>query len=261
MRLRNERKDRNLFRDFLLAVILAAAIHLVIFSIFSVKEKEGTKSASEMKKVVFLPLDAMPDSPVKRNFLYWLDYGDPTLVSKPNQRHGFSSVYAVSGLRTPEPDIMFSVSEVSGDSKLKSFEEIDVGREDPAQEVARSWDYRPPSIPPPVNGIRKAAPAEYPVWRDGDGRSLPQFFSKTEDILKKAASLNPAKTTVLKVSFYGKDFFPRAKIAASCGNQELDAAAVEAFIAKNALLPEENRKTDEPCYIEIEWQRQKGKSK
>ncbi len=251
-----------MFRDFLYAAILAVLVHLAIFSLFSVDVKENTKANTELKKVVFLPLDAMPDSPVKKNFLYWLEYGDPTLISKPSQRHGFSTVYAVSGLRTPEPDISYLVANGTAGSAMKrSFEEIEIKKEAPGNEIARNWDYRPATVAPPVAGVQKKTPTEYPIWRTGDGKNLPQFFSKTDEILKKAAAAHPEKKTVLKVSFYGRDFFPRVKILASCGNQELDSAAIEAFIAKNALLPEDYRKTEEPCYIEIEWQKMKGQSK
>jgi len=246
--------------DFVFAAVIAAAVHLVVFCVFSIRVPDDSKSSSELKKVVFLPLEAMPDSPVKKNFLYWLDYGDPTLISKPSPRHGFSSVYAVSGLRTPEPDISYMVSSEPAWGRMNSFEEIEARKDTPSMEISRNWDYRPASIPP-LNGnsLQKKKPPAYPLWRTGDGRNLPQFFSKADEILKKAEGMRPDKKTVLKVSFYGRDFFPRVKILASCGNQELDAAAQEAFIAKNALLPEDYRKTDEPCYIEIEWW--KGKAK
>ncbi|HBC87205.1 MAG TPA: hypothetical protein DCZ94_09645 [Lentisphaeria bacterium] len=251
----NERKKRLIIRDYVLAAILAVAAHLLIFCSFSSKEISGSKPVAELKKVVFLPLDAMPDSLGRRNFMRWIEYGDPTLISKPSQAHGFSTVYAVSGLRTPEPDIAYYVSAETANPKMKTFEEIKVEKEPLAAELARSWDYRPAAVPPLAVSIQKKAPVEYPLWRDGDGKYLPQFFSKTEDMRKKAGSLPPDKKTVLKVSFYGKDFFPRARIITSCGNQELDAAAREAFIAKSSLLPDDYRKTDEPCYIEIEWRK------
>ncbi|MFZ2657884.1 MAG: hypothetical protein WAX69_23325 [Victivallales bacterium] len=255
----NEKRKRRILVDFLFAAAIAVVGHLVIFSIFSVKETSDSKSSSKLKKVVFLPLEAMPDSPVKKNFLYWLDYGDPTLMSKPSPRHGFSSVYAVSGLRTPEPDVSYVVSAMPVKAGMNSFEEIEVKKDPLSKEISRSWDYRPASIPPPANDLKKRNPPEYPLWKTGDGKNLPQFFSKAADILKKAEGLHPNKRTVLKISFYGKDFFPRVKIMASCGSQDLDIAAQEAFIAKNALLPDDYRKTDEPCYIEIVWQ--KGQAK
>ena len=245
--------------DFISAAVIAAAGHVVIFSVFSVRQNNDLKSSSELKKVVFLPLEAMPDSPVKRNFLYWLDYGDPTLISKPNPRHGFSSVYAVSGLRTPEPDVSYAVSSTPANVGMNSFEEIEVKKDHPSKEISRSWDYRPASIPQLTAGLQKKNPPEYPLWRTGDGKNLPQFFSNAADMLKKAENMHPDKNTVLKVSFYGKDFFPRVKILASCGSQELDAAAQEALVAKYALLPDDYRKTDEPCYIEIQWR--KGQAK
>ncbi|GEM_PF-3591323 len=256
----NKGKDIHFFRNFIVAAILAVLLHLLFLGIFSSKEVTTSKPASEMKRVFFLPLDAMQDSPMKRNFMRWIDYGDPTLISKPNQNHGFSTIYAASGLRTPEPDISYSVSEETVNPRMMTFEEIKTGKEPLSSELARYWDYRPASIPVlAVSTAPKKGPISYPLWMDGDGNYLPQFLSKSDDLQKKIDGLANDKKTVLKVTFYGNDFFPRAKIATSCGNQDLDNAAREAFIAKSSLLPEGYRKTEEPCYIEVEWR--KGQAK
>lgn len=254
-----EKKDTRTGRDLILAVLITVAAHLILYFIFTVPKPSETKTAPDLKKVVFLPLDEMPDSPAMTNLFRWLEYGDPTLISKPNQKHGFSSIYRVSGLRAPEPDLGYGNLQIQSKANIRKFEEIKIDKESLGTELSKISNYKPAPIPPPPYKIQKKNPAEYPCWRKDDGENLPQLFVNVDDIRKKIQLLHPEGKTVLKVTFYSNEFQPRPKIHSSCGNRELDSAAIDALIAKSALLPSSDRKTEEPCYIEIEWQ--KGQSK
>ena len=76
-----EKRDPMAGRDFTLAVLITVAAHLLLYFIFVLPKPAETKTAPDLKRVVFLPLDEMPDSPAKRNLTRWLEYGDPTLIS------------------------------------------------------------------------------------------------------------------------------------------------------------------------------------
>ena len=253
-----EKKDsRAAGRDLILAVLITAAAHLVLYFFFILPKPSESKIAPDLKKVVFLPLDKMPDSPAMRNLVRWLEYGDPTLISKPNQKHGFSSIFYVSGFRSPEPDLGHVI--LQDQAKINRFEEIKLDKEPLGRELSKISNYKPAPVPPTPFKIQKKNPPEYPCWRKDYGETLPQLFANADEIRKKVQVLQPEGKTVLKVTFYGNEFQSRPKVHLSCGNMELDSIAVAALIAKTALLSSSDRKTDEPCYIEIEWQ--KGQSK
>lgn len=252
-----EKKDSGTGRDLILAVLVTVAAHLALYFIFILPKPSESAVAPDLKKVVFLPLDKMPDSPVMTNLIRWLEYGDPTLISKPSRKHGFSSVYHVSGLRPPEPDLAYGI--LQNQSGINMFQEIRFDREPLGTELFKASNYRSAPVPQPPFKVQKKNPPEYPCWRKDDGELLPQLFTNTDEIRKKIQSLRPDGKTVLNVTFYGSEFQPRPKIHVSCGNRELDSMAVDTLIAKTALLSSSDRKTDEPCYIEIEWQ--KGQSK
>ncbi|MFA6568477.1 MAG: hypothetical protein WCS96_09720 [Victivallales bacterium] len=254
-----EKKDSRAGHDLILAVLVTVAAHLALYFIFILPKPSESKIAPDLKKVVFLPLDKMPDSPVMANVIRWLEYGDPTLISKPSQKHGFSSVYHVSGLRSPEPDLDYRILHGRPKIKTSGFEEVKLDKEPLGRELSKASDYKPAPVPPAPFKIHKRNPPEYPCWRKDDGETLPQLFADVDEIRKKIQTLRPEGKTVLKVTFYSNEFQPRPKVSVSCGNGELDSLAVETLIAKTALLPSSDRKTDEPCYIEIEWQ--KGQSK
>jgi hypothetical protein len=254
-----EKKGSKAGRDLILAVIITVVAHLVLYFIFILPKPSESKIAPNLKKVVFLPLDKMPDSPVMKNLIRWLEYGDPTLISKPNQKHGFSSVYYVSGLRAPEPDLSYGILRNKPKMKTNGIEGIKLEKEPVVREVTKVSDYIPAPIPQPPFQIQKKNPPEYPFWRKDDGKILPQLFSNVDEIRKKIQELHPEGKTVLKVMFYSKEFQPRPKVQVSCGNTELDTIAVDTIIGRTALLSSSDRKTGEPCYIEIEWR--KGQAK
>ena len=252
-----EKKDSKTGHALLLAVLITVAAHLILYFLFTLPKSSESKIAPDLKKVVFLPLDKMPDSPAMRNLVRWLEYGDPTLISKPNQKHGFSSIFYVSGFRSPEPDLGHVI--LQDQAKINRFEEIKLDKEPLGRELSKVSNYKPAPVPPAPFKIQKKNPPEYPCWRKDDGEALPQLFANADEIRKKVQVLQPEGKTVLKVTFYGNEFQSRPKVHLSCGNMELDSIAVAALIAKTALLSSSDRKTDEPCYIEIEWQ--KGQSK
>lgn len=254
-----EKNDTKSGRDLILAVLITAAAHLLLYFAFTLPKPSETKTAPDLKKVVFLPLDKMPDSPAMSNLVRWLEYGDPTLISKPNQKHGFSSIYRISGLRAPEPDLGYGNMQPRSKAMISAFEEIRTDKEPVGMELAKISNYKPAPIPPPPFKIQKKSPPEYPCWRKDDGEYLPQLFANTDEIRKKIQLSHPQGKTVLAVTFYGSEFQPRSKVHLSCGSKDLDSAAIEAVMAKSALLSSSDRKTDEPCYIEIEWQ--KGQAK
>ncbi len=254
-----EKKDSKTGHALLLAVLITVAAHLILYFLFTLPKSSESKIAPDLKKVVFLPLDKMPESPVITNLVRWLEYGDPTLISKPNQKHGFSSVYCVSGLRSPEPDLSYGIPQSQTKTRISKFEEIRLDKESLGMELSKVSNYKPAAVPPSPFKIQKKEQPEYPCWRKDNGETLPQLFANADEIRKKIQTLRPEGKTVLKVNFYSNEFQPRPKIHVSCGNRELDSIAVDALIAKTALLPSSDRKTDEPCYIEIEWQ--KGQSK
>ncbi|MFA6291762.1 MAG: hypothetical protein WC637_08270 [Victivallales bacterium] len=254
-----EKKDVKAGRDLILAVLITVMAHLALYFIFILQKPSESKVAPDLKKVVFLPLDKMPESPVITNLVRWLEYGDPTLISKPNQKHGFSSIYHVSGLRSPESDLSYGILQSQPKIKISGFEKIILDKDPLGAELAKISNYKPAPIPQHPYKIQKKNPPEYPCWRKDDGETLPQLFSNADEIRKKIQVLRPEGKTVLKVTYYGGEFQPRPRIHVSCGNRELDSMAVNALIAKTDLLPSSDRKTDEPCYIEIEWQ--KGQSK
>ena len=254
-----EKKDSKAGRDLILAVLVTAAAHLVLYFGFTLPKPSELKITPDLKKVVFLPLDRMSDSPGMANVVRWLEYGDPTLISKPSQKHGFSSVYHLSGLRAPEPDLGYGILQSQPKMKMSSFEEIKFEKEPLGTELSKVSNYKPAPVPPVLFKIQKKNPPEYPCWRKDDGENLPQLFTNADEVRKKIQTLHPEGKTVLNVTFYSSEFQPRPKVFVSCGNKELDSMAVDALIAKTALLSSSDRKTDEPCYIEIEWQ--KGQSK
>jgi hypothetical protein len=254
-----EKKDSGATRGLILAVFIAIAAHLLLYFIFVLPKSSELKTAPDLKRIVFLPLDEMPDSPVMKNLVLWLEYGDPTLISKPNPIHGFSSIYRLSGLRAPEPDLANGNLQSQPRIRIGGFEEIKPDGKPSGIELSKISDYKPAPVPAAPFKIMKKNPPEYPLWRKDDGEYLPQIFANIDEIRKKVQTLHPQGSTVLKMTYYSNEFQPRPKIHVSCGSAELDSLAVNTLIAKAALLSSSDRKTDEPCYIEIEWQ--KGQSK
>ena len=234
------------------AVIVTVLFHVLLLSLFSMYKPPEIQKASERQTISMLALNSS-DPLRNKKLIDTLEYGDPTLIAKPNEKYGFSSVnakkFSLKLLRDQSIPDNYSGSFEESFSKLGFYQ----NNEDNNLSVYRPGVYFGSVIPRAGNNV-SAFKKEFPFCSDSYGKELKKIIQINDQFKEKIKLLNPKNNTVFLVIFSENDFIPRLKLTDSCGAFELDSLAMRSFMAYYDALNLKKFKSARQYSISIEWQ-------
>jgi len=250
MSLRNDneqelKRKENRFIRFFIPALLAVLIHLSFLGFKRAAPPENP-DASRPKRVMLLPENSVFVE--EQRLLAWMEMLDPTYFIAPNRAFGFSRIYNPGEME----DIPVKLDKnISAYGNKESF--LPVPWKPKFERIKDEWPYKP-SMPEPFDISKFMKNLDFPIWMSEDTNVLPQLFGNMDE-LREYLKKSPPESgeTVLKVEFFGPNFFPKVEIAYSCGNVELDKLAVKALTVKGKLLAINDKDSDEPYFITVKW--------
>ncbi|NOY75715.1 MAG: hypothetical protein GXP32_07970 [Kiritimatiellaeota bacterium] len=241
-----ESKESRLSFGMVMAILLTLALHAT-FLLFKKAPPPLAATSAPPPMVALLPLN--PTSKTELGLLKWLGILDPKCFIKPNRVCGFSLGLSEDSVndtpfveRTRKPSFRFSAS-----SPLPSPTETEQER------LRKLWRYV--ALPISPTEPRVAIPtSEYPLWLLEDGSRLPQLFPDSSAVRSLVKTKPPPlNETVLKTRFFDGDFFPTVVLECSCGDQELDMAAIKTLTFRGAALGLRAKSDESPVFISVKW--------
>ena len=79
------------------ALLIAVTFHVSLLFLFSVPATGNVTAKERHRRISVLPLDG--GKPIAVSIGNWLDYADPTLTSKPDDRYGYAVAAALPSMR------------------------------------------------------------------------------------------------------------------------------------------------------------------
>ena len=83
-------KYKNL-NPWFFAITVATLIYAALFLLFTSAKIKGTNSNSRTPQIIMLPLYDN-SHPAQKQLLFWLKDDNPTLITTPNSKYGYSSI-------------------------------------------------------------------------------------------------------------------------------------------------------------------------
>ncbi|OGV49222.1 MAG: hypothetical protein A2017_06050 [Lentisphaerae bacterium GWF2_44_16] len=235
------------------AAIVVIVFHVLLLSLFSTYKPPEIKKVAERQTISMLSLNS--DDPLRnKNLIDCLEYGDPTLIAKPNENYGFSSInvkkFSLKLLKDQ------SVSDDYSGSFEESFNRLGLYEDSDLSAVSHPGIY----LGDRISSTGKSAPAfkkEYPFCFDSYGKEIKEIIQINDQVRDKIKLLNPKNNTVFIVIFSDNDFIPRLKLTDSCGAFELDSLAMRSFMAYYDAMNLNMKmiKSARQYSISVEWQR------
>ena len=231
-------KSKNL-NSWFFAITVATLIYLLLFLLFtSAKIEEYHPSSSHAPQIFMLPLNDNNSNPQQQDLLYWLKDDNPTLITLPNNKYGYSSIL--------NPDYKFKLKHnpLAINNILKplyffnipfNIQPITVERLTP-EDLFSSLDLiNNPQLPAIPFTQEKAQKLTYPYVKEYySGTLLPVKFNNREKIQKLVKKYKPKKPTVLVIDIpVNPLYFPVANTISSCGSTILDKIAMDNLITAN----------------------------
>jgi hypothetical protein len=240
-----QKKEKKFFRFFLPA-LLAVLVHLAFFG-FKRAIPPDNPDKAKPKRVMLLPHNTVIFE--EQKLLAWLEILDPTYFIQPNRKHGFSRTF--NAVDMEDIPISLKGNVVGYNNRKASF--IDVPWKPKFEIIKDQWEYTPRGIKFIDFSIYQKN-IDFPVWMTEESSVLPQLFGNIDKLKATLKKVPPEfQETVLKVDFFGPNFFPKVEIVHSCGTPELDTFAMRTLIVKGKLLGINDKDSSEPYFITVKW--------
>jgi len=244
---RHDHRQAPGFRRFIIPALLAVLIHLVFFA-FKTKPAPSVHAKANVRTVMLLPQNS--SAPDEKKLLSWMKIMDPTYVIKPNRNYGFSTTFQPSELKDIQLDLEDGFSE---NATATQTDFLPVPWQDLRSRVKRLWKYKPAGIKPIETAVLTKK-HKFPIWLTENNDLLPQLFNNTENLRKTIEKHPPPiRETVLKVLFFGPNFFPDVTVAHSCGNESLDNFAARTMTVKGKYIALNDPDEKKSLYISVKW--------
>ncbi|MDD5598093.1 MAG: hypothetical protein PHV82_09120 [Victivallaceae bacterium] len=247
-------KDISVQRKILLlAIAIALLVHGLLLALFVYKAPPRIYSAARTAGVTFMDLRNQ-DPAGRRQFLNWLEYHEPSLISAPDMKYGYNQLNPRTKFRDARPDIACRTVLPEGTkNSLKEFEDLKLHERPqtalPDNFVFHSFQRIPDILAKPAAG--PAAPeTEYPLIRRGD-KIL--NLSLSEQLFEDSEKLKPEPMSI-RYDFKHSRLLPRAEIIESSGNRDFDLRVLREF----ALHPEDIAGEEGEFTISIQWRKKEG---
>lgn len=234
------------------AFVITVLFHMALLFLFSYKPLLLRSNDNKTQKIAMLNLDDHEKSSMKE-LAAWLEYHDPSLLSRPDQKFGYAGLCRNPDFRTPLPDL-------PRDKNMEPLMVFDkfkkLAPENPLKYdmCARFINYTPTPLPKGKKDLESLAIAQgkYPVAVYGGGAELKPFFETQlpENLREIAAVAKPSK---ISLAFQGEGLMPRATVEESSGNHELDSAAIKEILFRSDKFSAELVNIGDFVTITILW--------
>lgn len=243
----------------------ALLVHVAAFGLLRVKPaRPGHAAAPSPAPACSVIQPAPVGAAWERQLLAWAELADPSILSLPDPRHGFSRLL-VAAANWPLTDLpAFETSPAA--TAASSFAPIALTAADPdlAASLRHHWTCL---VPTETETPSPAVPGRTVVWRLADGTPLTGIAEIAEADLKQARGTTlPQQPSRFHVLADPLAAGLRLRLAESCGVDALDRIAYQRLARrlldwerdlrqKQAVLELEPllRAPDLPVLVEVEW--------
>jgi|GEM_PF-3822762 hypothetical protein len=225
----NARPDN--YQRIIIAEALAITIlfHMALLFLFSYSPVQLKNSNTKTQKIAMLNLYDHEKTSMKE-LTAWLEYHDPSLISRPDQKFGYAVLCRNPDFRPPLPDLPRE-KKMETITVFEKFKKLSPENQLKYDICARFVNYTPTPLPKGKKNIESqtAAQGKYPVAIYGGGAELKPFFETPlpGNLREAAAAAKPSK---ISLAFQGAGLMPRAAVEESSGSYELDSAAIKEIL-------------------------------
>lgn len=216
---KNKRARVKIFFEALAVVLL---MHLLLLVLFRSPRTNQIQEAPRTNRISMLPRNSAKFD--RQAFEAWLEYADPTLIARPDERYGYGLLVAPGGLRqsfmTADPamaEIRFDFSrKVARPNIFPRSAKLDRAHELP------EFNYPLPEQKTVIT---------FPLVISDEGKMIQGLFAGMETE-KAIGNGNITSPTIIKISqIMNEPSIPRFMLLKSCGSTELDRLAIRAIVA------------------------------
>jgi hypothetical protein len=246
-----DKDQKNQRKIVIEALILTLLIHALLLFLFVYNP--GEKLYSNVKSAGITFMNMNNQSPEKREQLMnWLEYHDPSLISAPNTKYGYSKINAPVKFREARPDRKYKVDfPKSPKGSLTEFEDLSSL---PIPETSRSQNFimqplgHNPDILKKPDPVKVSTPEiKYPLVKcNGNVLNL----SLPDTLIERAKKFN-ARPTSIHFQWTPNQMLPRTELIQSSGDRNFDMSVIAELLLQADNIPHEAG----DLQIRIEWQK------
>lgn len=212
------------------ALAITILFHMALLFLFSYSPPQFKNNDVKTQKIAMLNLYDSGKSSMKE-LTAWLEYHDPSLISRPDQKFGYAALCRNPDFRPPLPDLPRD-KKMETITVFEKFKKLSPENQLKYDMCDRFVNYTPtplPKVRKNLDGQTAVVQSKYPVAVYGGGAELKPFFetSLSEPLRAAAATARPSK---ISLAFQGAGLMPRAAVEESSGNHELDSAAIKEIL-------------------------------
>ncbi|MHB9139983.1 MAG: hypothetical protein ACYC4Q_11330 [Victivallaceae bacterium] len=236
------------------ALAIAILFHMALLFLFYYSPPQLKNSNSSTQKIAMLNLHDHEESAMKE-IAAWLEYHDPSLISRPDQKFGYGVLCRKPDFRPPLADLPREKKIVSS-TNFEKFKML--APESPLKYdlCSRFINYTPTPLPKTEIKLvpEVITDSKYPTAVYGNGIELKPFFEKPlPENLKSIAAT--AKWSKFVLAFQGEGLMPRISVEESSGSQELDRAAIKEILCNTDKFAPELAKPGDIVTVNVIWNR------
>jgi len=234
------------------ALAIAILFHMALLFLFYYSPPQLKDNNQSTQKIAMLNLYNHEESAVKE-IAAWLEYHDPSLISRPNQKFGYGVLCRKPDFRPPLADLPRE-KKIASSTSFEKFKML--APENPLKYdlCSRFINYTPTPLPKAeIKPVTKViSDNQYPAAVYGNGVELKPFFEKSlPENLKSVAAT--AKLSKFILTFQGEGLIPRISVEESSGSQELDRAAIKEILCNTDKFATELNKPGDIVTVNVIW--------
>lgn len=208
----------------MLGTLLLHALPFIIY----IEDSNALPTDKEIQEPEFAYIDLNnPQGELEHEIAHWVNVGDPTLLTVPNEYFGFSIIR--NGKRQLPVKNISEYSFTIETTDEMPFIDINLGETfaNLPNEISYAWQLNLTAIPEKMLPPSKSVYPNSFIWRLLDGRvinlPLPKDEMVKQELEKTMLTANATRFLIYRIS---KDRV-RVRVEKSCGNKELDLMAIK----------------------------------
>lgn len=235
------------------ALAIAILFHMALLFLFYYSPPQLKNSNLDTPKIAMLNLHNHTE-PAMREITAWLEYHDPSMISRPDQKFGYSALCRKPDFRPPLPDLPRE-KKIAPSTIFEKFKMLPPENPLKYDLCSRFINYTPTPLPKIKKNIvsEVTADSKYPAAIYGNGIELKPFFENSMPEKLKPVAAAVAKWSKFILFFQGDGLMPRVSVEESSGNQELDSAAVKEILCNADKFAKELNQPGDTVTVTVIW--------
>ena len=229
------------------ALLITLLFHLVLLFGFRQDGEKPMEETAVYRRISMLPAGGRGEM-TYAHLAAWLEYNDPTMIAKPNERYGYSGLTALHGWRDNRIVVGPEAEARQPDFVLPLRRKAEA---DHAGLTMNDWLAAYCNAP----GRTAVTPVSLPFPRvfNSSGKELWRgiFDGSEAELSREINRLPPVGGTVLELGNGSSDRLPRYQIRSSCGNRQLDLLALRKVMSRGEKISEDILTVDWPSAAEV----------